>query len=339
MSANKLRVRLGVIFAALAGLSVAVWLIAHIGFRAVIAAAARVGWDGFGLICLLGLAQYALLGSAWFALIPKAYAPKITTYIWGRATRDSAGEVLPFSQLGGFVIGARAVMLRGTGAPLALASTILDVTAELMAQVAFVLVGIAILVTHVPRSAPGGSLANTAMIAMLLAALGTLAFLAIQKRAFSYAERIAARILPRAAAHAAAAHDAMTALHASPLRLFFSASIHLLAWFASALAAFVALRLMGVHAAFASVVAIESLLCAIRSAAFAIPNALGVQEAAYAMLMPLFGLAAPAGLALSLLRRARDITVGIPILLIWQAWEGERALGKSDSSDLLLGDK
>jgi hypothetical protein len=67
------------------------------------------------------------------------------------------------------------------------------------------------------------------------------------------------------------------------------------------------------------------LLCAARSAAIFIPNALGIQEAAYAMLMPLFGLTASVGLALSLLKRARDIAIGVPILLVWQAAEGGRA--------------
>jgi glycosyltransferase 2 family protein len=75
----------------------------------------------------------------------------------------------------------------------------------------------------------------------------------------------------------------------------------------------------------ASVIAIESLVCAARSAAVFIPNALGVQEAAYAVLVPLFGVGAELGLAVSLLTRARGIAVGIPILLIWQAVEGQRA--------------
>jgi hypothetical protein len=202
-----------------------------------------------------------------------------------------------------------------------------------------VLVGVAILIARAPKSPSSESLANTAMIGTLLAALGALAFLAIQRRAFGYAERLGTRILPRAAASVGAVHDAMVTLHAAPLRLFLSAAIHLVGWFASAFTAFVALRLMGIHAAFASIVSIEALLCAIRSAAIIVPNALGVQEAAYTMLMPLFGLPASIGLALSLLKRARDITVGIPILLIWQAQEGERALDRARDSSLLLEDK
>lgn len=329
MSAKAPLVRFGILAAALAGLAVSIYLILRIGVGPVFSAIARIGWSGFGLVCLLGLALFAVLGSAWFTLIPGNFAPRMTTFIWGRSVRDSAGEVLPFSQLGGFVIGARAVILRGVGAPLAFASTIVDVTTELVAQIAYVLVGIAILVARVPKSSSTESLADTAMIGTLLAALGAFAFLALQRRAFAYAEKLGARLVPTAAAQAGAMHEAIASIHASRLRLFLSACIHLLGWFASAFGAFVALRLMHVAVAFASIVSIEALLCAIRSAAIIVPSALGVQEAAYAMLMPLFGMAAPIGLALSLLRRARDIALGIPVLLVWQAAEGGRALRRT----------
>ncbi|HEX3429950.1 MAG TPA: hypothetical protein VHT03_03610 [Rhizomicrobium sp.] len=51
----------------------------------------------------------------------------------------------------------------------------------------------------------------------------------------------------------------------------------------------------------------------------------GVQEAFYAIVGPLFGLAAPAAIALSLLKRARYVAIGIPVLLAWQLAEGARA--------------
>jgi len=35
----------------------------------------------------------------------------------------------------------------------------------------------------------------------------------------------------------------------------------------------------------------------------------------------------------SLLKRARDIAVGVPILLIWQAMEGQRALAGRPSGN------
>ncbi len=63
--------------------------------------------------------------------------------------RDAATEVLPFSQLGGIVFGARAAIIQGVAAAVAFASTVVDVTTELMAQIVFVALGLVIL------SAPG----------------------------------------------------------------------------------------------------------------------------------------------------------------------------------------
>jgi len=81
--------------------------------------------------------------------------------------------------------------------------------------------------------------------------------------------------------------------------------------------------------------ALEALLCTLRSIAAFVPAALGVQEAGYAMLAPLFGLPAEMGLAVSLLKRAREIVIGIPALIYWQMVEGRAALaaGRAGPAD------
>ncbi len=69
---------------------------------------------------------------------------------------------------------------------------------------------------------------------------------------------------------------------------------------------------------------IEGLLYAIRSVAFAVPNAVGVQEGAYIMLGASFGLTPEMALALSLLKRARDLALGLPVLAAYQLLESGR---------------
>jgi len=93
---------------------------------------------------------------------------------------------------------------------------------------------------------------------------------------------------------------------------------------ASAIEIWIALRLAGTPLAFSAVIVIESLLYAIRTVAFAIPNAVGVQEGAYIVLGAAFGLTPEMALALSLLKRARDLAIGLPALGVWQAVEGGR---------------
>ena len=73
--------------------------------------------------------------------------------------------------------------------------------------------------------------------------------------------------------------------------------------------------LLGTPVSWANALLLESLGQAIRGAGFAIPGALGVQEAGYLLLGPLAGLPADAALALSLAKRSRELLLGLPGLL------------------------
>ena len=69
------------------------------------------------------------------------------------------------------------------------------------------------------------------------------------------------------------------------------------------------------------VAAIEALLGILRSMAVFVPAAIGVQEGGYAALAAMFGLPPESGVAVSLLKRAREIVLGVPALLYWQSIE------------------
>jgi hypothetical protein len=100
--------------------------------------------------------------------------------------------------------------------------------------------------------------------------------------------------------------------------------LHLACWIASAVEAWLALKLAGEPLSFGAVLVLESMLYAVRTSAFIVPNAVGVQEGAYILLGATFGLTPEMALALSLLKRARDIAIGIPTLAAWQALESGR---------------
>ncbi|HTP77578.1 MAG TPA: lysylphosphatidylglycerol synthase domain-containing protein [Rhizomicrobium sp.] len=316
----------GVLIAALIGLAVAVWLLMHVGIGQVFAAIASVGIGGFALICLYGLCVVAMMGSGWYALMPDKRPRNLVTCIIGRQTRDSAGDILPFSQFGGMVIGCRAIILRGIAAPLAYASLVTDVTTELMGQIAFIAIGIALCLSQLRASATMAPYVNGLVLGTALLIPGIAAFVFLQRRGSAFAETLAARFLPAAVKQTAAFGAAMKLMYGSPARLATSSTIHLLSWLASSGIVWLSVRLIGAHMSFYAAAAIEALLAALRSATVFVPSAIGVQEAGYAALMPLFGLGPEIGLAVSLLRRARDVVIGVPVLLAWQAMEGRRAL-------------
>jgi putative membrane protein len=307
------------------GLCLALYLVAYVGFGAVASAAAAVGWGGFALLCLYALALFPLLGAAWHVLLP-APGARLRIFVWGRMVREAATDVLPFSQLGGIVLGARSASLHGVPAPSTFASMIVDVTTELLAQIAFIALGLAILVAHAPRSGSAASLTRISLVGLVLTVAAGGVFLALQRFGHGLTLKLAQRLLPSTVASTAAVGEELDRIYASRPRVAASAAIHLLGWIAGAVGSWIAFRLIGVRIDLASVIALESLVGAAKSVAAIVPNALGVQEATYAALAPLFGVGAPFGLALSLLKRARDIALGVPTLLLSHALEGRQVL-------------
>jgi putative membrane protein len=318
--------KLRILIIAALGLALALYLVTYVGLGAVLSAAVTVGWSGFAILCLYALGLFLILGAAWYVLAPDSSVTGLWVFVWARMVRDAAAEVLPFSQLGGIVLGARAAILHGLATPLAFASMIVDVTTEMMAQIAYIALGVLLLSARAPRTSVAMSLTTVFVIGLALAALAGGLFVALQRYGHRLTGRLVARLLPGAVAPTAAVAARLDAIYRAPARVGLSAALHLAGWIASAIGAWIAFRLIGAQVDLTAVMAIESLVYATRSAAAFIPNALGVQEAAYTVLAPLFGVGAEFGLAVSLLKRARDIAVGAPILLIWQAVEGRRAL-------------
>jgi putative membrane protein len=314
-------VKLFAVLAALVGLAVMTALVAYFGVAAVIQPLIAIGWAGLATICAIHLALLGAMGVAWAALLP---GTSLWVLVWGRFVRDSGSELLPLSQVGGYVLGARAVTLAGVAAIAATASTIVDVTLELFGQLGYTALGLACLVFLDPHAV------IAAPVTAGLAAAGLLAigFVVFQRRGFELLDRFARMLgrgwTDRTAAGAAALHMALAGIYRRRARVFSSLALHLACWIASTLEAWIALRFAGASLDFFTVLIIESLLYAIRSMAFAVPNAVGVQEGAYILLGASFGLTPEMALALSLLKRARDLIIGLPTLATWQLVEGGR---------------
>ena len=310
------------------GVALGLYLVMYVGWRAVLSAAIAIGWGGFALFCVCALALFPVLGAAWHVLLPReSPGPGAWAIVRARMVRDSAAEVLPFSQLGGIVIGVRAAIVYGVSPPLACASMIVDVTVELLAQIGYVALGLALLSARAPRNSLAASLSGTVMTTLLVATVAAALFIVVQRYTPRIANRLAAPVLRGPGRAIRGIGAALDAIYRAPGRIALSLALHFTAWVASAAVAWLGLLLIGARVNLGSVIALESLVYAARSVAVFVPNALGVQEGAYALLAPVFGISTEFALALSLLKRARDIAVGVPVLLVWQKTEARRSLG------------
>ena len=311
--------------AAVIGLLVATGVVAYFNFEAVLAAMRPIGLGGFSLAVAAQLALFIPLGLAWWTVAAKD-VDQAPVFMWGRQLREAASDVLPFSHVGSVLIAVRAAVLGGVAPAEAAGSCVVDITCEIVAQLLYTLFGVALLAARLGLGAGQSPLVTGLLVGLGVATGVVVLFIATQRRALRALERLVERRLPAIAGQASGVAAVVEQAYGRPARLCACLGLHVFGWFASAAGTWLILYFIGRPLPFSSVAAIESLLFAIRNAAFIAPSGLGVQEGAYALLGPLFGLPAEAALALSLLKRARDICIGVPMLVGWQIVESRLSL-------------
>lgn len=318
--------RWGVLLATLLGLAAAVWAFGETGVGSVVAVARRVGVGGFVLYCVYSLTVYAWLGGSWLAAAPGEPIQRLGAFVWARLIREAVADLLPFSQIGGLVVGTRTLAAHGVAMARVIASLIADMATEMASQLVFTLFGLAMLASlliggHEAASLRplilGGTAAMTAIV---------VAFVLFQRRALRFVAGIAARVLPGSFEVIDGIGGELDRIYARRNRILLAFVLNLGGWIGSAAGAWILLRLIGVELSIWSVLSLESLIFMLRSVAFAVPGAIGFQEAAYALAGPLVGLPAEIALAISLAKRARDLAIGLPALLVWQIAEARQVV-------------
>ncbi len=311
---------------AVLGLGMALGLVVWQGLDPLLRGLAEAGW-GLLLVALYYLLPTALDARGWQILLPDGRGPGFGALFWMRWIRDGVNRLLPVAQVGGDLVGARLLMHRDVPSAAAGASIVVDITLALVAQLVFTALGLALLLAFA-RARPvfWGALvalgAGTALIA---------AFIFAQRRGLF-------QTLLRWLAGMAGGGDrwietmggadrldrAIRALYAEPRRMLRSTAWRLAAWIAGTGEVWLAMHVIGHPVGLAEALLLESLGQAIRNIGFTIPGALGVQEGGYMLLTALLGLGSEAGLTLSVVKRVREVLLGVPALVSWQWAEGRR---------------
>lgn len=315
----------GSIIALLVGAAIFTWLIVSQNYSSVVEATHRIGW-GFVLIFAIQVSGIALNGLAWRALFHTEQAGFTRTLLVLRWIRESINYLLPVGRLGGDMAAVRLLAARGGDMNTAAGGIVADKTLEVLGLFFFSLAGIVILFER------GG---NNSVEHWAIRALGAfsallIAFVASQRWGLlKLLDRVVNRLSGSCngvdESNANSIHETVWAIYRDTPRLLLAAFLHAIAWVPGALQIWVAMRFMGLGRGFTAAFIIESLTMIVCSAAFMMPAALGAQEAAYMTIgWWLFGIPPAAGLALSLVQRMKDVLFGVPGLLVWQGFEGNR---------------
>lgn len=316
------------VVALIVGIAVVIGLTAWSGWRLVLDAVAGVGF-GIFFVILVRCMTVGIAGLGWQLLFPHGVRPPALRCVVLRFVREGANNLLPFGQVGGDVVGARLLMFSGVSGALSLASVIVDVLMQAVTQLLFAICGLAILIALGEH----GSFVWAAVPGFAVASLALVGFYWFQRHGgrrlvLSFLDRLARDESGFFQTKVDAVYSWLTLIYQSRSTLLTSAVVHFLGWLVGAGEVYATFAFLDRPVGWAEALVIESLIDAVRGAAFAIPGALGAQEGGLIVLCALFGIPPDEALALSLVKRVADLALGLPGLLYWQIAEGRRLRAK-----------
>ena len=309
----------------LAGGALFISLLIREGAAQVGLAIARAGW-GLLAVTLFHLVQTLSDAAGWLVLIPKANRIRLSSSFFLHWLGESINNLLPTGRVGGDIVVARLAAMWGTPLRIATAAMIVDITIGIITKVIFIVASSILLVAATGRT----DLARPAFVAVLTGTLAVVGFYAVQRMGmFRWTATLASRLAKSPGADSLvqggeALDQTIRVLYSRRRGMTGCALFWTLSWIIASGEVWIALRALGLPSGFTTAVILESATLAIRGAAFLVPGAVGVQEGGYILLGNLLGIPSEMALALSLVRRVRELALGIPGLIAWHLIEANR---------------
>lgn len=325
---------------AIAGLLLLSALVAWQGWHAVLRAVEQAGW-ALLLLVPLRLLTLALDVRAWRILLEPLLEPALHTpatraagpapgflfLLWVAAVREAVNRLLPAAGVGGEVVGVRLVRTRLPDTAAVGASVIVEVLLTIAVLCLFCGLGVVLMAQIAAGMRQVWVIAASLALSLPLPLLAW--WLLRHGAPFQRLERWSVRLL---GARSTALPDldgarldaAVARLLGRHGRLLRALGWQLLSYLLGSLETWYALRLLGHPVGVTAAIAIEALTQAARHASFLVPAGLGVQEAAVLLFGYLAGVGGEVALSLALVKRMREIVLGLPALLSWHWFEAMR---------------
>ena len=287
----------------------------------------QLGW--LAPLVLLPYAAIALCDAkGWSRLIPdSAYTQPIPLWYFSlsRIAGESVNNLTPTASIGGEAFKVYLLRMRGISADVGMASVVAAKTALTVAQVVFILLGLPFFLFRF-----GWGLHSWWVVGIVMAAAYGFVVVLIRWQRQGLMEK-AVQVLQRGLPnwHALQRWEAgarqidaqLLQLYDSNPRAFLVATAyHFVGWLLGAVEILVIFFLIGIQVDMIDALVIESMVQPVTAAALFIPGALGVREAGGVFLSRMLGIDTGAGLALMVLKRAREAVYnGIGLIILTRA--------------------
>jgi putative membrane protein len=301
------------------GLVLLVFLIRELGASTVLHNLRLVGW---GIVPIVGQELFAYLANTlgWMAAFPRPRPPiPLHHLLAARIAGDAVNYVTPTATLGGEFVRTRFLQGRAPGTSI-VASVAVAKLGQTIGQIAFVIVGLAVILDDTPLPAPlrHGLLGGLAMLSVL-----ALSLVVGQRRGmFAPLLRFAERLglparAPEFARRLQRLDEEIARFHGNADGAFvLSSACFFLGWVLGIVEVYLMLWFLGVPATVHRALTIEVLSVAIDGMLFFVPAKVGTQEGGKVLIFTVLGLDPATGLSLGILRRIRELTWALVGLLI-----------------------
>lgn len=302
------------IFGLLLGVALVAWLVAHADTTTLLGVVSRIGWGFLAIVAARGATVFVDT-AAWYCLIPREDRPSYLALLPLRWIGESINTTLPAGQVGGDIVRARLLDRRVSTPVHGYASSAVDFALSLFAQILFTLLGCVMLAWLGDRDGWWWAAASAVLVPIFAVFSWELL---VRRRLLDAAWRLALRLdLGRIAAGLQSLGVGLGLIARGRAALALSLCLHVASFAAHTAELWLTLYLMGSDVGAPQAILLESLSLAARSAAFLIPSGWGAQEASLVALAAIAGIPAETALALGLVKRVREFTLGLPGLAAW----------------------
>lgn len=298
------------------GLAVLGLLIWHIGPGNIYDAASRLGPVTLLIILIPSVLMYAIEAYGWKVVLGPC--GKAVPF-WRLLTIRTAGEVVnmttPTAYLGGEPL--KAYLLKKYNVPIAegAASVVIAKTTMTIAEVCFILTGIALAFLLLGTGSSALQTITAALVSVGLLVCSIAGFVFIQHRGLfasilALIKKLGLRIrsLEAQEAHLRSIDQTIKNFYDHHRKAFFaSVGVCFFGWLAESLEVFGIIYFLGGSVSFMAAISIGALAAFIKGGSFFIPGSLGAQDAGYMLLLQAFGYSDVTGITFALLRRFREL--------------------------------
>ena len=315
------------------GLLVLGLLVWHIGPGKIYDAASTLGPVTLLLILIPSLLMYAIEAYGWKVVLGQASKG---VAFWRLLTIRTAGEVVNITTPTAFVGGEplkvyllnkhHQVPISDGGASVVIAKTTMTI-----AEVVYILAGVAIGFWLLGSGASAGQTITAALLSIGLLVCSIVGFVFIQHRGLfasilSLIKKVGLRIkaLEAQEEHLRSIDQTILNFYRHHQRTFMaSIGVYFLGWLAESLEVFGIIYALGGSISFLAAISIGAFAVFIKGGSFFIPGSLGAQEAGNLLLLQAFGYSDVTGLTFALLRRFRELVwIGIGLFCLAMVGKG-----------------